>query len=192
MKWLTLAVTAVLCVVLLTPAAAQTAGSGQIVGRVTDPSGAIIPGANATITNLATGAIRHAQSNAVGAYNVPLLTPGNYEVSISAHGFKTLVNKSVAVHAATTSTVNAALQLGQTTQTVTVEAGANMLKTETSANGGTINSSTITALPLVNRNYTQILQLNPGVASALPNAAGLGNNTVDINANGGRATDNSY
>ncbi len=162
------------------------------MGRVTDPSGAVIPGAQATVRNLATGAIRHAQSNAVGAYAVPLLPPGNYEVTVTAHGFKTMINKSVAVPAATTTNVNAALQVGQAAQTVTVEAGANMLKTETSANGGTINQSTIVSLPLVNRNYTQILQLNPGVASPLPNAAGLGNNTVDINANGGRATDNSY
>ncbi|MGH9486501.1 MAG: TonB-dependent receptor domain-containing protein [Terriglobales bacterium] len=192
MKLVKLCVISLLCFALPSFIVAQTAGTGQIVGRVTDPSGAVIPGAQATVRNLATGAIRHAQSNAVGAYAVPLLPPGNYEVTVTAHGFKTMINKSVAVPAATTTNVNAALQVGQAAQTVTVEAGANMLKTETSANGGTINQSTIVSLPLVNRNYTQILQLNPGVASPLPNAAGLGNNTVDINANGGRATDNSY
>ncbi|MGH9476064.1 MAG: TonB-dependent receptor domain-containing protein [Terriglobales bacterium] len=191
-KWVIRFATSVLCVMLLSPAFAQTSATGLIVGRVTDPSGALIPGATATITSLATGAVRHAQANAVGTYTVPLLPPGNYLVSVSAQGFKTLANTGIAVHAATTTTVNAALQLGQASQTVTVEAGANMLKTESSANGGTINQTTIVGLPLVNRNYTQILQLNPGVASPLPNAAGLGNNTVDINANGGRATDNSY
>lgn len=190
--WMTLVAAAVLAAGLSLGAWAQTAGTGQIVGRVTDPSGSVIPGAQATIVNTQTGAERHAESNAVGAYAVPLLPPGTYRVSVSARGFKTMVNGSVAVNAATNTTVNAALQVGEETQTVTVEAGANMLKTESAANGGTITATTITSLPLVNRNYTQILQLNPGVASRLPNAAGLGNNTIDINANGGRATDNSY
>jgi len=75
---------------------------------------------------------------------------------------------------------------------VTVEAAAEVLQTETSANGGTVNEATMVGLPLTNRNYTQILALSPGVAGQVPNAATLGRNTVNVNVNGALVSDNSF
>jgi hypothetical protein len=170
----------------------QTSSTGQIVGEATDPTGAVIPGAKVTVREPATGTTRAATTNSVGRYTVPLLSPGNYEVTVTSTGFRTFTDINVAVNAATSTTVNAKLPLGVATQQVTVESGAEMLQTEDSAVGNTVNQTSILALPLVNRNYTQILQLNAGISSSLPNAAGLGTNTVDVNANGGRVTDNSY
>ena len=170
----------------------QTSSTGQIVGEVTDPTGAVIPGANVTVREPATGMIRAATTNSVGRYTVPLLSPGTYDVNVTATGFRTFTDTNVAVNAATSTTVNAKLPLGVATQQVTVESGAEMLQTEDSAVGNTINQASILTLPLVNRNYTQILQLNTGISSSLPNAAGLGTNTVDVNANGSMVTNNSY
>ena len=185
---------ALLVVVLggIPSAKGQTSSTGQIVGAVTDPTGAAVPGAKVTVRQPATGTTRVATSNSVGRYTVPLLSPGTYEVTVISTGFRTFTDTNVAVDAATSTTVNAKLPLGVATQQVTVESGAEMLQTEDAAVGSTVNQVSILALPLVNRNYTQILQLNTGISSSLPNAAGLGTNTVDVNANGGRATDNSY
>ncbi len=96
------------------------------------------------------------------------------------------------VHAATSTTVNLQLSVGTAEQRVTVEAAGEMLQTESGALGETTDQTTVTALPLTNRNYTEILQLNPGIASSLPNAASLGKGTVDVNVNGGRVSDNGY
>ncbi|MGH9604305.1 MAG: carboxypeptidase regulatory-like domain-containing protein [Terracidiphilus sp.] len=170
----------------------QTSSTGQIAGVVTDPSGAVIPGAKVTVREPATGMTRAATANAVGRYTVPLLSAGTYEVTVTANGFRTFTDTNIAVDAATSTTVNAKLIVGAATQQVIVESGAEMLQTEDSAVGNTVDQTAILDLPLVNRNYTQILQLNTGIASSLPNAAGLGTNTVDVNANGGMATDNSY
>jgi Carboxypeptidase regulatory-like domain/TonB dependent receptor len=170
----------------------QTSSTGQIVGEVTDPTGAVIPGAKVTVREPATGMTRAADANSVGRYTVPLLSPGTYEVTVTLTGFRTFTDTNVAVNAATSTTVNAQLPLGVATQQVIVATGAEMLQTEDSAIGNTINQTSILALPLVNRNYTQILQLNAGISSSLPNAAGLGTNTVDVNANGGMVTNNSY
>jgi hypothetical protein len=168
----------------------QTSSTGQIVGEVTDPTGAVIPGANVTVREPATGTTRAATANSLGRYTVPLLSPGTYEVTVTLTGFRTFTDTNVAVNAATSTTVNAKLPLGVATQQVIVETGAEMLQTEDSAVGNTVNQTSILALPLVNRNYTQILQLNAGISSSLPNAAGLGTNTVDVNANGGMVTNN--
>lgn len=170
----------------------QTSSTGQIVGEVTDPSGAVLLGANVTVREPATGTTRAVTTNSVGRYTVPLLPPGIYEVTVALTKFRTFTDTDVAVSAATSTTVNAKLMLGVATQQVIVESGAEMLQTENSAVGNTINQKAILALPLVNRNYTQILQLNTGISSSLPDAANLGTNTVDVNANGSLATANSY
>ena len=121
-----------------------------------------------------------------------LLPPGNYQVTVEAAGFKTTNDQNAVVQVATTTTLNFVLEIGQSTQQVTVEANAEVLQTQESTNGDTTTGKTVIGLPLTNRNYTQILGLNPGVASPVPNAANLGKNNVDVNVNGGRVMDNSY
>lgn len=171
---------------------AQDATSGQIVGDLSDPSGAMIPNAQVTVTNLGTGQATTVPSNASGHYVVPLLPPGNYSVSVEVTGFAKGSKTAINVAAGTSTTVNLQLSLTSTQQAVNVEAGAEMLSTEDASNGSTANHTTVTSLPLTNRNFTQILQLSPGVASQLPNAGSLGRATVDVNVNGTRVADNSY
>jgi hypothetical protein len=176
----------------VSPAWSQTAATGQIVGTVTDPSKAVVGQATITVTNEATGITRTVKSNAEGDYAVPLLTPGSYSVIVEAAGFKTQTSQNILVQVASTATVNIRLQLGGSSEKVMVEAAAEILQTENAANGGTVNDKTVPALPLSSRNYTQILDLSPGVSGSVPNAGSLGKNSVDVFVNGGRIMDNSY
>jgi Carboxypeptidase regulatory-like domain len=185
---------AAVCLVLLSgvPCRSQTAATGQISGAVFDPSKAAVPRAKVTAKDLATGLSREAVSSATGDYSLSLLPPGNYVVTVEAEGFEKQTSNNVAVQVATTTTLDFSLALGATSQQVSVEASAEILQTKEAANGDTTNGKTVIGLPLTNRNYTQILGLNPGVASVVPNAAALGKNNVDVNVNGGRVMDNSY
>ena len=171
---------------------AQTASTGQLVGDVTDPSGGAIPGASITVKETATGETRVVTTDRVGHYVVPLLPPGTYSIAAKATGFASSASNNVTVPAATSTTVNLQLAVGSAEQTVTVEANSEMLQTENAALGQTTDTTTVTSLPLTSRNFTEILQLNPGVASPLPNAASLGKGTVDVNVNGARVSDNGY
>ncbi len=171
---------------------AQTAETGEIAGTVSDPSKAVVPQAKVTVTNGGTGFSREVLTNPSGGYSATLLPPGNYQVTVEAAGFKTTNDQNAVVQVATTTTLNFVLEIGQSTQQVTVEANAEVLQTQESTNGDTTTGKTVIGLPLTNRNYTQILGLNPGVASPVPNAANLGKNNVDVNVNGGRVMDNSY
>ena len=170
----------------------QTSSTGQLVGDITDPSGAAIPKANVTVKETATGESRTVTTDRVGHYVVPLLPPGTYSLLASAPGFASGSSNGITVPAATSTTVNLQLSVGTAEQTVTVESNAEMLQTENAALGQTTDTTTVTALPLTSRNFTEILQLNPGVASGLPNAASLGKGTVDVNVNGARVSDNGY
>ena len=176
----------------LSPAFAQTSATGQLSGTVTDPSGAAVPQANVTVTNSGTALERHALTTDAGTYSVPLLSPGVYTVTVAAQGFKTQTNTNVVVQVATTTTLNFAMSVGGASEVISVEANAEVLQTQEAVNGGTVGGTTVTGLPLTNRNYTQVLALNPGVAGQVPNAATLGRNNVDVNVNGTRVMDNSY
>lgn len=170
---------------------AQTAATGQIVGVVRDPSKAVIPGARVIAKNTA-GLVRSVSTNTNGAFTIPLLPPGAYSVIVTASGFKTQRFSSVTVTVASTASLNVTLQIGATSQTVVVTGNAELLQTQEAASGTTVSATTVPALPLTNRNYTQILALSPGVEGDVPNAGTLGRNTVDVNVNGARIADNSY
>ncbi len=170
----------------------QTSATGQIAGTVLDPSNAAVAGAEISVQSAGTNIARKVSSDQTGSYAVPLLPPGNYSLTVSAKGFKTQTIPSVAVNITETTTVRLQLELGQTTETITVETSANMVQTENAALGGVVGEKAVASLPLTNRNYTQILALSPGVASAVTNAASLGRATQEMNVNGGRIMDNSF
>ena len=171
---------------------AQTASTGQLVGDITDPSAAVVPKAAVTVRETATGETRSVVTDRLGHYVVPLLPPGTYSVRVAAPGFASGASNDIIVPAATSTTVNLQLTMGSAEQTVTVESNAEMLQTANSSLGQTTDTTTVSSLPLTSRNFTEILQLNPGVASPLPNAASLGKGTVDVNVNGARVSDNGY
>lgn len=153
---------------------AQTADTGAISGTIIDSAGASIPGAEIKVTSIGTGETRTVTSGQNGSYSVPLLPPGTYRVDVSKTGFKTLNFASVSVIVTETAPLNARLEVGQVSERVTVEAEAEQLQTASSALGRVTNQDMVENLPLVTRNYTQIIGLNAGVAADVTNATQLG------------------
>lgn len=178
---------------------AQTAATGAIAGTVTDASGAIVVGAHVKVTNEATGEVRQLTSRSDGGYIAPLLPPGRYRVEISQMGFKTFSVSSLHVQVSETATANAHLQVGGTDQSVEVRGNAAELQTQSAQLGRVTTGEMISTLPLVTRNYTQIIALNPGISSE-PNDAGAlgrGNGSYGaggggFSANGGTTNDNNF
>jgi hypothetical protein len=170
---------------------AQTSGTGALTVTVTDPSGAVIAGSTVTLTNGAT-VTRKQTTDANGSYTFGLLPPGDYKVSISAPGFKTAEVPSVKVNVSETGVLSQPLQVGEQTQQVQVSANAEVIQTETSTLGGVVGTQTITDLPLVTRNYQQILSLSPGVEASVSDGTALGRGSLPTYANGNMDTSNSY
>ena len=127
---------------------AQIGGSGTIQGTVTDPSGAVVPGATVVAENVATGVKTTKQTNEAGLYVINALPPGEYKVLVSLSGFQTLIQEKVIVDALSTVGVNLALQLGNVTETITVSEAPAQLNTSDARLGTTIRNELYTNLPL--------------------------------------------
>src|SRR5215471_12148101 len=124
-----------LCVALTRlPLSAQITG-GTLNGTITDPAGAVVPGAAVTATNLGTNAEYHTQTTSAGLYVFPELPAGNYSITVEMAGFNKLVQSGIEVSQGRTVTVNLTLQVGQVTQTVEVKAQAPLLQSSTSEIG---------------------------------------------------------
>jgi hypothetical protein len=163
-------------------------------GTVTDSTGAVIPRATVSVAESGVnGSTRTVQTNAQGNYTVTNLAPGSYTVTVTADGFKTYAATDVTLFVAQTRTVGAKLQPGNFNQTVTVEQNAVAVDTTTSALAGTISGEQVRELQLNNRNFEQLVTLQPGVVSGLPDEVGFGlNNTTTVAVNGARATANNW
>jgi hypothetical protein len=127
---------------------AQTGGGGTIKGTVTDPGGAVVPGAMVVVTNVATVVETTKQTNDAGLYLISPLPPGEYKVVVSFTGFQTVIQEKVIVDALTTVTVNLALQVGKVSETVTVADAPAQLNTSDPRLGTTIRNELYTNLPL--------------------------------------------
>jgi Carboxypeptidase regulatory-like domain/TonB-dependent Receptor Plug Domain len=178
-----------ICVPLLM---GQSAGTSGLAGTITDPSGAAIPNVNVTLTNNDTGQTRTATTGADGQYKFTLLPPGSYKVRFSAMGFKTSEVTAVTLNVTETPTLDRTLEVGQQSEQVTVEASAEILQTQSSTLGTTVGAKVVTALPLSNRNYTQILGLSSGVSANVNNATTFGKATQDFSVNGADPGQNNY
>jgi hypothetical protein len=139
-----------------------TVGTGSIVGTVSDPSGAVVSAANATIINLATGQIIHVTTNSSGAFNSGALIPGDYKARIAAKGFRS-AEVSTTVLVGNTATVNVTLQIGVETQVIEVQGSAVRVNTEQATVQGVLTSEQIENLPVNGRNFLDLAQLEPGV-----------------------------
>jgi hypothetical protein len=175
---------------------AQTVG-GSILGRMEDPSGAVIPSGTVDIRNQDTGLSREVKTNDSGLYLVPDLSPGKYSVSGAAQGFSGSVVKDVVLDVGGHVTVNLRMQVGTVGQDVIVEANAANVELASSEMTDVVETKTITELPLNGRDWTQLAQLEPGIAEVRSqnttdtNRAQRGNG-VDISISGGRPSGNNY
>lgn len=179
----TLVVLALLAVALSLVAQTQ---EGRISGRVTDPSGALVPKATVTIHNTETGAKRGLLTNSAGEYFAPNLTPGLYSVSISAPTFKTIERKGIRLEVATDVRVDAVLQPGQVSEVMEVTGEQSLVETLNDTLGGTITNKAINELPLQGRDFQNLLELRPGVQRT------PGGGFHSTTSNGNRTDDNNY
>jgi Carboxypeptidase regulatory-like domain len=170
----------------------QSSGTGALTGTVTDPSGGSIGGAQVTLTSLATNQVRTATTGANGSYRFTLVPPGSYKVKITANGFKTTDVPSISINVTETPVLDRALEVGAQTEQITVEATAETIQSATSTLGNTVSGTTITELPLVSRNYTQVLNLSAGAVSDTNNGAALGKGTLDMSVNGAGPDQNNF
>jgi hypothetical protein len=185
---------------LLTAAAlGQTAETGALNGVITDPTGGVISGATIKVTNEATGESRSVLSGQNGSYLVPLLPPGAYRVEVSNSGFGASVYQGIHIYVTEPATLNVPLKIGTPTETIIVRAEASQLQTTSSALGHVTDQRMVENLPLVTRNYTQILGLSPGVSGDVTNAADIGrgitgesSGTGGYSVAGGATNDNNF
>ena len=126
--------------------------TGIITGTVTDPTGAVVPGATITVTNKGTSAAHPTESNGSGLFSVPSLEPGDYEVKAEGKGFSTTVREAE-VQAGNTITVNMQMTVGAASETVTVEAASAQINDESNTIQGVIARNTIQEIPLNGRSY---------------------------------------
>ena len=157
----------ILCISLtsfaLLPAGAQsTVATGTIQGTVTDPNGAVVPGATVTITNAATGQASKLTSSSSGTYASGALIPGEYRVRIEAKGFQTQV-LTVPVQVGNIAPGSAKLTLGQSNEVVEVTGSAVAVNTEQATVQGVLTTQQIENLPINGRNFLDLAQLEPGV-----------------------------
>ena len=139
--------------------------SGQIVGTVKDPSGAVIPGVSVKAEEAQTGFSRTAVSNPSGAYELVSLRPTTYTVTVESSGFKKVTQSGVRLEANQSLTLNLTLELGQVTESVTIESNAVQVDTSTSTIRETVDQSRIVELPLNGRNSANLTTLVPGAVS---------------------------
>lgn len=179
-------VAVLLCGISAPPRALAQAAYGNIIGTIADPSGAAVPDAKVTATDTEKGVTYSASSNPAGYYALNNLTPGNYKVVVEAQGFKGFQQEPVPVIVGTSSTLNATLQVGSASESITVNGAPPLLETDRAAVSTDLSAGQVEDLPIVNRNFTALELLLPG-SSKMPWQHGQTENPqggIQINTNG--------
>ena len=178
--------------VLAIPLLAQQ--EATILGTVTDPTHAVVAGAKVTVTSSATGVIRSVITNSDGAYQIPQLEIGTYDVDIASPGFKTFHKKGIVLTVSATVRVDAALALGAPTESVNVSAEEVQVQSVSNEQGNLITGNEIADLATNGRNIIGLSALGTGVSSALPAFNAPTSVTADnnISFNGQRAQHNEW
>ena len=160
-------VTACLAMALIVPLGSDRLRAqilyGTLVGNVTDGTGAVIPGAQVTITNEGTAVTREGEANAAGAYQFPTLSTGTYRVEVRSDGFSTFTTTGVAVGVNNVTRVDVELQVGEVTEVVEVSAAVAQLQTDRAEVRAEVGTKELQNVPVpLGRNYQMLLQTLPG------------------------------
>lgn len=182
-----------LCLLSSTSVLAQSQTSGRIAGTVKDHTGAVVAGAEVTVTSRANGNERKVMTDEAGDFSATLLAAGEYRVTVTANGFKKAVFDNVEVVITETKTINADLQVGALSEgIVNINSAAPLLQREGAQLGRVVGTRAVSELPLATRNFTQILGLSPGTSVDLPDNTAVGRNSQNVSVNGARSTQNNY
>lgn len=185
------AILALLCV--STPGFSQVV-TATLTGSVRDATGAYVAGARIRAINVATNLDRETVSDSAGVYSLTALSPGEYRLESEHPGFKKTVLSGIVLQVNQQARVDVALQLGQVSESVSVEASAPLVETETPVVGGVINETRIVGLPLNGRNFMELTTLTGGMNEGQGSNAkgGILNKGFAPSAAGMPATDNNY
>ncbi len=189
MHWLAIAT---LCLISSTIVWSQSTG-GRILGRVADPSGAVLAGVKVTTTNQATGVPRSTQTNDNGDFVFVDIPVGVYDVKFEQMGFTTALRKSLTLEINQVITLNMTMQVGQTKEVVEVTSEAPLVETTSTQMGAVVNERAVSQLPLNSRDTYQLLSLQPGVQSQTGGDLYYGSDRAGVvSVNGGRGRSNNF
>jgi hypothetical protein len=174
--------------------------TGSIGGSILDQTDSAVPNAKVTVTNTDRNqVVRTVQTDTTGTYSVPYIPVGTYAIKVEATGFKTEERTGIVLNVADNLKINIKLQVGQMTDTVTVEETAQSVELGTPASSTTIEGRQLTELSLAARNYEQLMALMPGVAANAYDELFVGNtapggatNTIPFAVNGARTSANNW
>jgi hypothetical protein len=174
---------------------AQGSSTSTISGRVVDSSGGVLPGATIIAKHLSTSRESSTVTNSEGAFTLPSMPPGAYEVSVALEGFKTTVVKGVVITATQGADIQAKLEVGGVTETVTVASSSEIIQTQSTTVSSTINTNQITKLPLTSRSAMDFVNFLPGVSTPGGNRDatinGLPQGVINITLDGVNIQDNT-
>jgi hypothetical protein len=178
------------------PVDAQVAG-GSITGTVTAESGGAMPDVHISVRDVSTGLARTATTNPAGLYNVPDLSPGNFEMTVSAPGFTTQLWTSISVTAGVERLLNVVMKAGDPQQVVRVQAPPVLVSEPCPSVCGSANATTVQDTPLNGRDWAALATLQAGVSSVQNGSASGGGNTdrgfgAAVSISGSRPDQNSY
>ncbi len=198
-RWTTMCLETICLVVaisLLLPALLLAQGTGgRILGRVADPTGAVLGSVRVTAVNVATGVTRDTQTNDSGDYVFPDLPVGTYVLNFELIGFKKDVRKDISLDVNQVITLNMVMQLGAAQEIVDVTSEAPLVDTTSTQLGAVVNNRSVNELPLNARDTYQFLQLQPGVQSQLGSSGSTFYGSGDagaVSVNGGRGRSNNF
>jgi len=168
--------------------------AATLTGTVTDPTGALVAGATVVVHSQETGVdIRTVTTTSTGNFNITNIPAGRYTVKVSFSGFQTYVAKDVTLNVAEKHTLDVQLKTGQATETVQVVAENTPIQTTTAEESGTVTGDQVRDLALANRNFEQLVLLQPGVSNQLGDKPGFGlSSNTEISINGARTGANNW
>jgi len=165
--------------------------TATVSGEIRDATGAVVPKAAVTLTNVETGMLSRSESNERGIYTVPLLKPGLYSLTVEKQGFNKYVQSGIILQVNSNPGIDVELKVGEISTVVEITAGAPLLETESSSRGQVIDQKKIVDLPLNGRDYNQLALLSPGVLPGTPRLASVNFKGV-LNVNGNRTFNNVF
>jgi hypothetical protein len=169
---------------------AQTA---QFQGRVTDPSQAVVVGAEVRIFNQATGVERKVKTNRDGLYTAPFVTPGTYQIYVQAPGFSTVSSEPLTVNVGQSLVFDVQLKVGASTQEVTVNGGSQILNTTDASVSTVVDQKFVANMPLNGRSFQDLISMTPGVVTQSPQTSNQAPGVYgDFSVNGQRTESNYY
>src|SRR5271163_3847351 len=192
--FLPLMIATCITVIVLSGGVAKAQNGGALTGTITDPTGAVVPNANVSVTSVETGKQRTTTSNGAGIFDFPSLDVGEYNLAISAPGFETYNQNGIPINVAQTLREDVRLIVGGNNQVVTVQADALQVQAETNEVSTLITGQQISQLATNGRNVTALTTLGTGVSSNLPSFNGVTAQGSDANIsfNGLRPDHNNW